>query len=297
MLCKNILALDLILLRSSALSVEGETNMSQNVPQNDITKKRVVYQIPGMDAVTIRRDVEYRATDAGGLTMDVYYAPDWKKGARIPAVVFVSGYSDLGFQRIVGCKLKEMESYISWGQLTAASGLVAITYTNIEPAVDIYSLLQYLRHNAESLGIDENRIGVWACSGNVPNALAVLMHDARDYLKCAVLCYGIMMDLDGSTIVADLAKMFGFVNPCVGKSVEDLPQDVPLFIVRAGQDEMPHLNETIDSFLVKALSCNLPVTFANHPAAPHAFDLMHDSDTSRQIIRQILAFMQFHLLA
>ena len=271
--------------------------MSQNAPQNDITRKRVVYQIPGMDAVTIRRDVEYRGTDAGGLMMDIYYPPDWKSGARVPAVVFVSGYSDLGFQRIVGCKLKELESFISWGQLSAASGLVAITYTNTEPAADIHSLLQYLRHNAESLGIDENRIGVWACSGNVPNALSVLMADAREYLKCGVLCYGIMMDLDGSTIVADLAKMFGFVNPCVGKSVEDLPQDVPLFIVRAGQDEMPHLNETIDSFLVKALSCNLPITFANHPAAPHAFDLMHDSDTSREIIRQILAFMRFHLLA
>src|SRR6266550_3938294 len=155
--------------------------MSQNVPQNDITKKRVVYQIPGMDAVTIRRDVEYQATVSGGLTMDIYYPPDWKSGSRIPAVVFVSGYSDLGFQKMLGCKLKDMESYISWGQLTAASGLVAITYTNTEPAADIHSLLQYLRNNAESLGIDENMVGVWACSGNVPNALSILMQDARDY--------------------------------------------------------------------------------------------------------------------
>jgi hypothetical protein len=64
--------------------------MSQSIPQNDITRKRVVYQIPGMDAVTIRRDVEYQATDAGGLTMDIYYPPDWKSGTRIPAVVFVT---------------------------------------------------------------------------------------------------------------------------------------------------------------------------------------------------------------
>ena len=39
-------------------------------------KKRVVYQIPGMEAVTIRRDVEYRAADAGGLTLDIYYPPE-----------------------------------------------------------------------------------------------------------------------------------------------------------------------------------------------------------------------------
>ena len=87
--------------------------MTQKTQQNDITKKRVVYQIPGMDAVPIRRDVEYRAADAGVLTMDIYYPPDWESGAGIPAVVFVSGYSYLGFQKMLGCKLKEMESYTS----------------------------------------------------------------------------------------------------------------------------------------------------------------------------------------
>ena len=149
--------------------------MSQEASHNDITKKRVVYQIPGMDAVTVRRDVEYRPTDAGALTMDIYYPPDWKGGARIPAVVFVSGYSDVGFQKMLGCKLKEMASYVSWGQLTAASGMAAITYSAREPATNIDALLQYIRQNAASLGIDENRIGLWGCSGNVPNALSVLM--------------------------------------------------------------------------------------------------------------------------
>src|SRR5205085_6393264 len=103
--------------------------MSQEAQQNDLTKKRVVYQLPGLEAVTIRRDVEYRAADVGALTMDIYYPPDFQSGARLPAVVFVSGYPDLGFQKMLGCKLKEMESYISWGQITAASGLVAITYS------------------------------------------------------------------------------------------------------------------------------------------------------------------------
>jgi acetyl esterase/lipase len=75
------------------------------------------------------------------------------------------------------------------------------------------------------------------------------------------------------------------------------PRALPLFIARAGQDQVPHLNETIDRSLLKALTRNLPVTFVNHPAAPHAFDLFYDSATSREIIRQILAFMRFHLPA
>lgn len=270
--------------------------MSRESQQNDITSKRVVYQIPGIDVVPVRRDIEYKATESGALTMDLYYPPDPKSGAPVPAVVFVSGYSDVGFQKMAGCKLKEMGSYISWAQLTAASGLAAITYSATEPAADIDALMEYLRQNAASLGIDKNRTALWACSGNVPNALSVLMRESSGSLKCAVLCYGVMLDLEGHTATADSAKRFGFVNPCAGKSVKDIPQHMPLFIVRAGQDAMPHLNETLDRFLAEAVTCNLPITFTNHATAPHAFDLMHDSETSREIIRQIIGFMRFHLL-
>jgi acetyl esterase/lipase len=228
--------------------------------------------------------------------MDLYSPPNAQSGARIPAVIFVAGYSDVGIQKMLGCKLKEMGSYISWAQLVAASGLVAITYSATEPVADLDALLQHLRQNTAELGIDENKLGVWACSGNVPNALSVLMQESNDFLKCAVLLYGLMLDLDGSTNVAQAAKMFGFANSSAGKSVDDLPAQLPLFIARAGQDN-PQLNETIDRFLSKAVSRNLPVTFVNHSAGPHFFDVMHNSEASRAIIRQILAFMRFHLLA
>jgi len=270
--------------------------MSPRNEQDQVSKKVVVYRIPGMDAVSIQPDIEYRIGDAGPLTMDIYYPPDHRSGARIPAVVFVTGYPDPGFKAVLGCRQKEMGSYISWARLTAASGLAAITYTNREPAADVKVLLQTLFQNAASLGIDEGRIGIWACSGNVPNALSVLMEKHHKHLKCAVLGYGYMLDLDGSTAVAEAAGKWGFVNPVAGKSVADLPPDLPLFIARAGRDETPHLNEALDAFLAKALAANLPITFANHADAPHAFDVMHDSEASREVIRQILAFMRFYLL-
>lgn len=269
--------------------------MSQETPQEPISKKRVVYHLPGMEAVTIRREVEYRTTAAGPQTMDLYYPPSVDDGARLPAVVFVSGYPDAGMQKMLGCKLKEMGSYVSWAQLAAVSGLVAVTYTTEEPAADVHAVLQFVRQNAADLRIDETRIAVWACSGNVPNALSVLMREGREYLKCAALLYGLMLDLDGSTNVAQAAKMFGFANPGEGRSVEDLPKDLPLFLARAGQDN-PQLNETIDRFQAKAVSGNLPITFVNLPSAPHAFDLMLDSDESREVIKQVLAFLRFHLL-
>ena len=88
-----------------------------------------------------------------------------------------------------------------------------------------------------------------------------------------------------------------FATPSAGKSVDDLPRDIPLFIARAGRDQMPGLNAALDSFLARAVTCNLPVTIVNHSMGPHAFDLLDDSETSREIIRQILAFLRFHLLA
>ena len=50
--------------------------MSQDTQRDQMSKKTVVYSIPGMERATVRRDQSYRVTDAGVLTMDVYYPPD-----------------------------------------------------------------------------------------------------------------------------------------------------------------------------------------------------------------------------
>src|SRR5688572_16663300 len=153
--------------------------------------------------------------------------------------------------------------------------MVGITYsTGQNPAGDVHAVLEHVRQNAASLGIDETRIGLWACSGHVPTALSVLMRENREGLRCAALCYGVTLDLDGGTGVAEAARMFRFANPTAGTSVDDLPRDLPLFIVRAGQDETPRLNEALDRFVAGALAANLPFTLVNHATAPHAFDLL-----------------------
>jgi hypothetical protein len=129
----------------------------------------------------------------------------------------------------------------------------------------------------------------------VPLALSLLMAEGAAPLSCAALCYGYTLDLDGATAVADASRAWGFVNPCEGKSVDDLSREAALFIVRAGQDGLAGLNETLDRFVARALARNLPVSFANQPAGPHAFDLVHDSDTTRRIVQQVLAFLQSEL--
>ena len=117
-----------------------------------------MYAIAGMERAAVRRGLVYRTTAAGPLTLDVYAPPDAAAGARLPAVVLVEGYNDAGFEKVFGSRFKDTDMVVSWAQLIAASGLVAITYTNREPAADLDALLQHLRENAAALGIDGDRI-------------------------------------------------------------------------------------------------------------------------------------------
>ncbi len=250
---------------------------------SEIAMKSVVYRIPGMDRTRVRPGVEY----APGLTMDLYYPPNQQ--TPLPAVIYVLGYRDVGFQTPFGCQFRETQMCISWSQLFAASAMIGITYETRDPVNDIETLLCYLRSHAVELNLDATRIGIYSSSGNVPVALSVAL---TSNIQCAVLCYGFMFDLDGSTAVSGAASQFHFANPSAGRTVDDLPRDTSLLLVRAGHEQFAGLNQSIDNFISHALRLNLPVALINHSTGPHAFDLFDDSAASRNVIRAILAFFQ-----
>ena len=158
--------------------------MNQQTPLNPNATRRVVYTLPGMETVSVRHEQTDRHAGAGTLDIDLYYPPTTTAGRQAPAVLFVTGFPDAGAQQMLGCRLKDMGAYVSWAQLAAASGWVGITYSNIDPQADARAVLEYVRQHAASLGIDRNRLAVWACSGNVPNALSVLMHNPKGSLRC-----------------------------------------------------------------------------------------------------------------
>jgi hypothetical protein len=246
-----------------------------------------------MEEVTTRRALHYLATDPGPLTLDLYYPPDHHAtAAPKPAVVIVLGYPDVGVPRPFGCQFREMGMMVSWCRLFAASGMVGVVYETRNPANDIHSVLAYLQKEGAALGIDANRIGLWASSGNAPVALSVLMDGKA---RCSVLLYAMTLDLDGATGVEKGARMYHFANPTAGRGVEDLPKDKPLFIARAGQDSIAGLNEALGSFIAAGLRCNVPLTLINHPSGQHGFDYLDDSDETRRIIRAALAFLQANL--
>ena len=68
-----------------------------------------------------------------------------------------------------------------------------------------------------------------------------------------------------------------------------------MFIGRAGRDEVPTMDDSIDRFVKEALVKNISLSLMNHPQGVHGFDNQNDDERSREIIRNAIAFMQAHL--
>jgi len=254
--------------------------------------------VPDVDEqlVRVRRDVEYAPGPEGGvpLSLDLYTPPGSEAGERLPAVVFVVGFSDIGARKMLGCAFKQFESFASWARLVAASGMAAITYTTgTDPAADGGALLAYVRRHAAALGVDEKRIGLWACSGHGPTALAMLISETPGSVACASLLYAYTLDLDGHTAIAEASSAIRFANPGSGRTADDLPSQTALLLVRAERDDTPGLNETLDRFAAAAIR-RTEVHVVGHPG-PHAFDIVEDGEESCDVIRQVLAFFRGHL--
>jgi tetratricopeptide (TPR) repeat protein len=223
----------------------------------------VVLTLPNSEKVTTQRDVTFKTIDGATLKMDIYYPPNFKTG-KLPVVLFLNGVGILD--------LKDWRVYVDWGKLTAASGMIAITHQsrNTDTAADIADLISYVRSNAASLKIDENRIGIWSSSANVRIALPIVMQEDRKYIRSAVFYYGVM-------------------------NSEKVRFDLPMLVARAGQD-VPNINGTIDAYVARAIAQDAPLTLISYSEGQHAFDVLDNNEESREIIKQTLDFLKFHLL-
>lgn len=257
-------------------------------------RNALVYGLPDMEKVVVR-NVEYRVHDGAPLTMDIYYPPGAEVDARLPVVIFVMGYMDTS--PVIGSPLKDFFPYPAWGRLTAISGLAAIMYQTLQ-SDDLAAVVKYIRENAEYLNLDEERMGLWSCSGNTVSAVSFAMQKERDYLRFAVFYYGFLLTPDNQ-FREGINRVCG-PRGCYAEELEDVVQlraDLPLLIVRAGLDSVDFINESIDHFVSVALSADIPFTLINYPEGIHGFDIAEwwpdtPHDKSGEIVSQTLAFMR-----
>jgi len=256
----------------------------------------VVYQLAGMDDVIVHSNLKYSEVDNPFLMMDIYTPPSVSEKADLPIVVLVHGAAGAQY------KPKDWGLFQSWGRLIAAAGMVATVFTHrlgypkpllAEAALDVSNAIDYVHARAGSFNADSGRIALIAWSGGGP-LLSVAMRQRPSFVRCLVAFYA-YLDIQRSPThieheTSEFLKMYSPISYLDGN-----PSNTPLFVARAGQDEIPGMNDSIDRFVAAAVAANLPLTFMNHPAGEHGFDNQNDDDRSREIIRAALEFLRIHL--
>jgi len=203
-------------------------------------------------------DVRKEVKYDGERTFDLYRPQG--STAVLPLVIFING--------VGRPDLKDWGQYTSWPRLVAVRGMAAISYQTQgdQAGPQTEKLLQYIKQHASELKLDASRIAVWACSANgrVGTDL-VTKHDFR----AASFYYAIM-------------------------TTAPKAEELPVFVTRAGLDTKT-INDSIDQWTAQALALDAPITLVNYPQGLHGFDLRNDTAESREIIRQTLDFLHFHL--
>lgn len=278
----------------SVVPISFEVSAQQSI--QDKPKEIVVaYEVPGMNDVIVKKDIPYLKSSDSALKMDVYYPPNFDFRRKIPAIVFVFGYTNDGQLKTAKHQLRTWSPYISWCRVVAASGMAAIVYETINPENDLKSLIQHIASDPDNLNIDVEKMGAYSCSANTPTEIAYALNDPNCIFKCAVVYYGLFLTTDFKHISAidTLSQSMGFVTPRLSEPAS-WNKNVPLMIVHAGKD-LALLTESLTSFVSEAIVQNIPITLIIHSDGIHAFDLYTDNERTRQIIRNTLEFWKYYL--
>src|SRR5229473_5358544 len=234
-------------------SLQSVTPRRAKTPAERVTPP-VVYQLPGMDDVTVHSNLKYSEIDNPFLLMDIYTPSSASEKADFPIVVLVHGAAGAQY------KPKDWGLFRSWGRLIAAAGMVAVMFTHrlgypkpllAKAALDVSDALSYIRTNADSFNADPGRIGLVTWSGGGP-LLSTAMREKPLFVRCLVALYA-YLDIQRSPShieneTPECLKAFSPISYLQG----DTSAMIPLFVARAGQDKVPMMNDSIDRFLTAA---------------------------------------------
>ena len=265
--------------------------------QFDPAKTPVVYRVPGMERAVVRRNVVFDNSSARPLAFDAYLPRGIRRGETRPAIIFVSGAE----------RVREWQWFITWGQLAAAHGLVGIVPDKRYPRAfegvragfeDTEKLLAYLQSNGGSLGVDPQRLCLWTFSAG-GRLTSVGLQAARPGPRCLVSFYGVLDtsgEIPGAQGDANREALIKRYSPlhAMETLVASGGKMPPIFIARAGRDNIPIINVGIDRFAAAALRLNAPLTLENYPEGDHGFDGVNDTQQSRRVIKAALEFVREH---
>jgi dienelactone hydrolase len=234
----------------------------------------------------------YLSNERGSLFLDAYRPAT--TGGWWPAVLLINGDAD---EQTIS-RAKDWAVFRSYGEHLASRRLVGISFTHHSTeqghrtglvATEVAAAINYVREHASELGVDPQRLGIWAFSGAGPFALAPVLRERPSFIRAVAGFYAVW----------DIAPFRDLPEPppmtrgdqwsatnALGQSAEGLP---PLFLARAGRDS-PRINAGTDLFVSRALTLNADLELHDHPVGQHGFDTRDDDTLSRNIISAALTF-------
>jgi acetyl esterase/lipase len=297
-----------------------------------LARMRVVYEVPGMDQVEVRRNLVYHHAEGTPMAMDVYLPPAQGASAASatsavigerPAVVLLIHGGPVPVAAYP--RVKDMGVFVSWGELLAASGLAAVTFNHLhhgwhdlaESAGHVAAAIAYLRAEADALRLDPDRLCLWVFSGGGPQ-LAPALAAPDPAVRCLVGYYPLLdlrplaarlPEIPAETLLRfSPAACFGAAaqaapetataastaeTAAAGEAEPVRPAPPPLLLVRSGRDQ-PFMNEAFDGFVHAALAAGVELELWNHAAGQHGFDVLDDGPRTRQIAARTIAFIREH---
>ena len=260
---KKVALIVMIFTFSASLFAQNTTQRSPIDPTN----WGVVFDVPATRNVKVKADVPY----SGNLTIDVYSPPDARAGEKLPAVIFLNAIGDAPGQP----KVKTWEIYKSFPRLVAAHGMVGISMDMDGARIQesLRALFDFLEKDGARHGIDSARLGVYAASANTTQSLVYLMSDAASKnIKAAALFYG--------------------ATPSPETRIR---KDLPVLYILAEGDAAGFFGQQSANLWQRVMEAKAPWTLAYASNLPHAFDAFTDTDESRRVIQQALAFWKSNL--
>lgn len=285
-----------------SVSVMAQDASVNKPPQNpptlkDLISKRMVLAVPGMEKAKAQKDIVYKRVGAEELKMDVY-SPPAPGASKLPAILFIHGGP---LPESFPLPPREWGVFVSYGQYAAASGFIGVTFNHrfftperlVDAQSDIDDALQYVRTHADALGVDKNRIALWAFSGGGP-FLSRFLREPDPNIRCLVAFYTLLDVRPSRAQSPGLSeKTLNDFSPVLALT-ESKGKIPPILIGRAGLDNAS-LNSTIDAFIAEALKRNLTIDVSNHAQGQHGFDIRDDNARSREIIRHAMEFIKAHI--
>lgn len=268
------------------------------LPAQDLLKKTIVYTVPGMEKITIHKNIIYKKVEGKQLKMDIYMPPPVKnKTQRYPVVVFVHGGPVMAGMT----PPKEWGVFTSYGRLVAASGLVGVTFNHryygmdkknvINSIADVKDVINLITMKGSTYHINSDQICLWAFSG-AGSHLSIPLKEKMTNVRCLVSYYAIMnlkyfLSKDYQVKLADILEDYTPVNYLKNKK-DPFPS---VLIANAGKDA-PAIKKGIQEFVNESFKVNILIDFLNHPDGFHGFDVLNDDDRSKDILKRTIQFIK-----